>query len=106
MEIEYRVIFTAQAEKDLNEIEEYISEELHAPIAAERFTDAVENVVDHLSFLPQGYPKVRDDRLAARGYRWIGIHKNYVAFFTIDERDKIVNVERILYGRRDWMRIL
>jgi len=106
MEFEYRVILTTRAEKDLNEIEEYISEELHAPIAAERFTSAVESVVNNLTFSPRGHPKVRNDRLAAQGYRWIGIKRNYVAFYTIDEQAKEVWVERILYGRRDWMRIL
>jgi len=105
MELKYHVILTTQAENDLNEIVKYISEELHAPIAAERFTDAVENAVDNFAFSPRGYPKVRNDRLAAKGYRWVGI-KNYMAFYTIDEQAKAVWVERILYGRRDWQRIL
>ena len=105
MENEYRVILTTQAENDLTEIVEYISEELGAPQAAERFTAALEKTVDNLAFSPRGCPKVRNDRLAAKGYRWIGI-KNYVAFYTIDELAKEVWVERILYGRRDWQRIL
>jgi plasmid stabilization system protein ParE len=48
---------------------------------------------------------VRDERLAVMGFRILLI-KNYIAFYTIDEPNKIVNVERILYGRRDWQRIL
>jgi len=102
---DYRVRFTKRAESDLYEIDDYISNELNASIAAERFTDALERAIGTLSFSPQGFPKVRDDRLAARGYRWIGV-KNYMAFYTIDEQNKIVNVERILYGRRDWQRLL
>lgn len=39
------------------------------------------------------------------GYRKL-IVKNYIVFFTIDEPNKVVDVERILYGRRDWLRIL
>ena len=30
------------------------------------------------------------------------IIKNYIAFYRINEDEKIVNVERILYGATDW----
>ncbi|HBG16880.1 MAG TPA: hypothetical protein DDW93_08890 [Firmicutes bacterium] len=39
------------------------------------------------------------------GYRKL-IVKNYIVFFTINEKSKVVDVERILYARRDWLRIL
>jgi hypothetical protein len=32
--------------------------------------------------------------------------KNYLIFFTVNEGEKIVNVIRFLYGRRDWKNIL
>jgi len=105
MEFDYRVAVAKAAKADLMEIDNYIAIELNSPMAAANFADAVEKNLGSLSFSPHGHPKVRDDRLAAKGYRWIGI-KNYTAFFTIDEQSKTVNVERILYGRRDWQRIL
>jgi len=105
MDFEYLVMIMEPAEIDLGEIAWYISEELNAPAAARNMVLAIRKAISTLSFSPRGLPKVRDDRLAARGYRWIGI-KNYVAFYTIDEQNKTVHVERILYGRRDWMRIL
>ena len=55
--------------------------------------------------MPQKCPLVRDERLASIGYRKLLV-KNYVVFFTIDEKAKVVDVERILYARRDWLRIL
>jgi plasmid stabilization system protein ParE len=55
--------------------------------------------------MPQKSPAVRDDRLVSMGYRKLLI-KNYVVFFTIDEQSQVVNLERILYARRDWLRIL
>ncbi len=101
----YRVIFTEMAETDLNEIYEYIATDLKAPIAAMSFTHSLEETFNLLAFLPNTHPKVRDYRLSAMGYRWLGI-KNYMAFYTIDEQIKTVTVERILYGRRDWAQIL
>ena len=105
MEFDYRVIIMEPAEIDLGEIARYISEELNAPIAARNTVLAIRKAIATLTFSPQGLPKVRDDCLAAQGYRWVGI-KNYMAFYTIDEQNKVVNVERILYGRRDWIHIL
>ena len=58
-----------------------------------------------LSDMPQRCPLVSDDRLSQMGYRKL-IVKNYVVFFSIDEKNKVVDVERILYGRRDWIRFL
>lgn len=56
---------------------------------------------NYLSFSSQG----ANNRLAAKGRRWIGV-KNYMVLYTIDEQEKAVYVERILSGRRDWARIL
>jgi len=102
---EYRIIVTVPAESDLVDIHRYIAKELYGPASARNIVLEIRKALRTLSFSPQGLPKVRDDRLAARGYRWIGI-KNYVAFYTIDEQNKVVNVERILHGRRDWQRLL
>jgi plasmid stabilization system protein ParE len=55
--------------------------------------------------MPQKCPPVTDERLAVMGYRKLLV-KNYIVFFTIDEQSKIVDVERILYARRDWHYIL
>jgi addiction module RelE/StbE family toxin len=101
----YHVKLTEPAKTDLEEIDDYISNELSAPLTAEKMIDTIEEALAKLSFSPQSYSKVRDDRLSAKGYRWIGM-KHYLAFYTIDEPQKTVYVERILYGRRDWKRIL
>jgi plasmid stabilization system protein ParE len=101
----YRVDISGPAESDLRDIVRYISSELEAPITALNMLEAMENSLAGLSTMPHGYPKVRDERLAAMGYHILVIN-NYIAFFTINENEKVVDVERILYGRRDWKRIL
>jgi plasmid stabilization system protein ParE len=93
------------AQTDMVDIHRYISTDLSSPMTADKMIDTIEKALASLSFSPQSLPKVRDDRLAAKGYRWLGI-KNYVAYFTVDEQANVVNVERILYGRRDWQRLL
>lgn len=101
----YRVDITEPAENDLVDIVKYIASQLSAPFSALDMMDLLEEAMTGLSDLPQRCPVVWDERLSQMGYRKL-IVKNYVVFFSIDEKNKVVNVERILYVRRDWLRIL
>lgn len=101
----YKVNVSEPAENDLRDIVRYISAQLAAPITATKMMDAIEEAIGSLTDMPQKCPPVTDERLASMGYRKLVV-KNYIAFFTINEHSKVVNVERILYGRRDWLRIL
>ena len=101
----YKVDISASAENDLRDIIRYISAQISAPESALKMMDAIEEAVSGLMDMPQRCALVTDERLASIGYRKL-IIKNYIALFTIDEKNKVVDVERILYARRDWLRIL
>ena len=101
----YRVEVSEPAEKDLHDIVRYISSQLLAPMTAANMLDAIEASLTTLEDMPQKYAPVTDERLALMGYRKLLV-KNYIVFFTIDEKAKVVDVERILYARRDWLNIL
>ena len=101
----YRVEVSQPAEEDLRDIVRYISSQLSAPITAVKMMETIEEALSKLSNMPHSYPIVRDDRLASIGYRRVDV-KNYTAFFTIDEKKKVVNIERVLYARRDWANLL
>ena len=101
----YSIEISEPAENDLRDIILYISSQLSAPMTVMTMVDTIEGALLGLSEMPQKSPAVRDDRLVSMGYRKLLI-KNYVVFFTIDEQSQVVNLERILYARRDWLRIL
>lgn len=101
----YRVDVSEPAESDLRDIVRYIASQLSAPVSALHMMELFEETMTGLSDMPQRCPLVADDRLSQMGYRKL-IIKNYVVFFSIDEKNKVVDVERILYGRRDWLRCL
>jgi addiction module RelE/StbE family toxin len=101
----YRIDISKPAENDLRDIILYISSQLSAPMTATKMMDTIEEALLSLAEMPEKYPLVRDERLSSMGYRKLLI-KNYIAFYTIDELLKVVNVERILYARRDWLRLL
>ncbi|MCL1884419.1 MAG: type II toxin-antitoxin system RelE/ParE family toxin [Defluviitaleaceae bacterium] len=99
----FRVKHTEQSYDDLDGIIEYISEELFNPQAAERFYNNVAEKIERLKANPYMFPLYHDEKLNAKGFRFAVIG-NYLMFFAIDERDggnKIVNILRIIYGRRD-----
>ena len=105
MESSYNFRITDLAERDILEIARYIISELHAVEAAIKLVDEIDSVISALASMPQRYAFVLDERLRNLGYRKVNV-KNYIIFFCIDKDRHIVNIERILYGRRDWMRIL
>ncbi len=101
----YRVTVSEPAEGDLRDIVRYISAQLLVPMTAEKMMDAIEEAIASLADMPQKSPPITDERLASMGYHKLVV-KNYIAFFTIDEKTKVVDIVRILYARRDWLRIL
>ena len=101
----YRVDVSEPAENDLRDIIRYIASQLYAPISALHMMELLEEAMMGLSNMPQRCSLAADERLSQMGYRMLPV-KNYVVFFSIDEKNKVVDVERILYGRRDWQRIL
>ncbi len=101
----YDVRYAEPAENDLLDILRYISVTLMEPSTAQRMLYSIHTAINGLASMPQKCPSVDDERLVYLGYRKLHI-KNYIAFFSIDEKTYTVNVERILYARRDWLHIL
>lgn len=102
---QYRVDISEPAENDLLDIVRYITSQLSAPISALNMLEQLEEAMSGLNDMPQRYRLVADERLAQMGYRKLSV-KKYTLFFSIDETNKVVDVERILYTRRDWLRII
>ena len=101
----FEVNVTEPAEDDLRDIAIYISSQLNAPVTALNMIQTIKTAIARLETMPLSYPLVRDDRLAALGYRLLPV-KNYIVFYVVNEREKTVDVDRVLYGRRDWRSIL
>lgn len=101
----YKVDLAEPAERDLEDSIRYITLDLSAPISALNMMNIFEEAMAGLSELPQRYAPVADPRLAQLGYRKLLV-KSYLIIFSVDERDSVVNIERILYGRRNWLHIL
>ncbi|MCL1874689.1 MAG: type II toxin-antitoxin system RelE/ParE family toxin [Synergistaceae bacterium] len=97
----YKVIIAPSALEDLRDILRYVAQELASPETAVKTLDAIECAIFSLSDMPKIHALVSDDRLFALGYRKLNI-KNYIVFFIVNDAYKTVEVDRVLYARRDW----
>lgn len=97
------IYYSPEAMSDLDEIWEYIVSELCNPQAAENTVNHIVEAIDKL----EDFPEIGTPLSAVSGvesdYRFL-ISGNYMAFYRV--RDRNVYVDRVLYGRRDYLRIL
>ncbi|MGM0523302.1 MAG: type II toxin-antitoxin system RelE/ParE family toxin [Bacillota bacterium] len=101
----YNVELTEIAENDLLEIVKHITFQHSIPSSAHELMRIFEEAMRSLSISPERCPLIADQRLSQLGYRKL-IVKNYIFFFSINDKESIVDVERILYAKRDWLRFL
>ena len=92
-----------KAQKDMLEIKEYISEELGNPTAATNVLAKItKRFRDLMEFPLIGAPLSSVIKIET-GYRFL-VCGQYIAFYRYE--NDTVYVDRVLYGRRDFMRIL
>lgn len=104
----YNVHITSKAEKDLDDIVTYISEELKNPKAASRILEEFLEEKVNISDNPYMYPLSFDARLQAEGYHRFIFHRNYVALYLIDETEEKNNVwiMRIFNGKINYPKLI
>lgn len=101
----YKIEITELAQNDLDSIVEYIAVQLANPTAAGDFLNEVEKCYSYLHTNPLIYAKSNNARLEKEGYRK-ALVKNFILFFKVFEDEKIVIVYRIIYGGRDYLKLL
>jgi len=95
----YKLVVSELAHEDLCNTIAYIKDTLHAPEAATRFADQVQQCYERLKGNPMIYALCTDERLEKEGYRKVLI-KNYVLVFKVDNENKIVYIYRLFIGQK------
>jgi plasmid stabilization system protein ParE len=101
----YNVLITEPAEADLRGIAEYIALGLKEPLTAQNLIVKIGEAILELEKMPFRYPLVNNERLASQGIRMLLVD-NYIVFYIVSERNDSVTIIRILYGKREWSKIL
>lgn len=95
--------YSLEARNDLDEIWEHISFELCSPQAAENTVNKIMDTVDEL----ENFSEIGTILFSVTGiesdYRFL-TSGNYMVFYRVNGQD--VYIDRVLYGRRDYLRIL
>jgi len=101
---QFKVVITSDADKDMDEIFEYISQKLHVPNAAANLVERIYNALKYLSAMPKRFPLSRDSFLAKQGFHILPI-VNYLAFYVVDSAKKRVIVHRVISGKRNYTKL-
>ena len=99
----FEIRFSSRAIADLEEIKRYISDDLFNPQAASELIDLVFKKIRTLASLLQTGARVQTNIPVLQTYRFIPC-KHYLVFYRVEE--KSVSVIRILYARRNYLRLL
>ena len=101
----YKLLVSKEAHRDIDEITAYIAKELKNKQAAVRFLEDLENSYRNLAENPLLYALCSNERLSEKGYRKV-VLKHYLVLYRIDKTTKSVYVVRVIYGARDYAKLL
>lgn len=97
----YEIQLSMKAKNDLKSIIKYIKYELLEPTIALKYAQMIRQEIKKLEYLPKKFATISPEIIKYNNVRKLVI-KNYIAFYRIDENEKIVNIDRILYGSAEW----
>ena len=98
-----KIHYSPESRRDLDGIWDYIVSDLQNRSAAERVIDHIMDAVDPLkNFAEMGTPlsSIAD---IGTDYRFL-VSGNYMVFYRVQDND--VYIDRVLYGRSDYMSVL
>ena len=98
-----KISLSAEAERDLEQIKEYISVELGNPTAANRVLAKITKRISELSVFPELGAELGAIMPFPSDYRFL-VCENYLAFYLYEQN--MILVDRVLYGKRNWISIL
>ncbi len=100
-----KIEFTQTAQNDLRDIALYVLEESKEISVALRFVEELQNSVMQLGDFPLSGTCPKDRVLCSFGYRFV-VHKEYLIFYTVDDKKKVVYIEAVFNSKKDYTRVL
>lgn len=95
--------YSVESRRNLDDIWDYIVSELQNRVAAERVVNRILDAVDRLEDFAEMGALLSSVADVSGDYRFL-VSGSYMVFYRVNGRD--VYVDRILYGRRDFLRVL
>ena len=99
----FKVSYSKEAEKDLDDIYSYIANEKKDVINATRLIRKLIKVIDDLSFMADSYHFFQTEPFLSHEVRYFSEGKYCIFYKIIDDTAYVI---RIIYGARDIMTVL
>ena len=96
----YTVKLTNYVVEQLQEIDRYIAWSLLSPDVASNWMQRLKAEFASLGFMPNRYPLTEEEPWHTAGIHRMSV-KNYLVYYWVDERNQIVWITSVVYGRRD-----
>ena len=98
-----KIHYSPESRHDLDDIWDYIVSELQNRSAAEHVINRIMDAVDHLKNFAEMETLLSSIADVGTDYRFL-VSGNYMVFYRVQGSD--VYIDRVLYGRSDYMSIL
>lgn len=98
-----RIHYSLESRRDLDDIWDYIVSELQNRSAAEHVTNRIMDAVDQLKSFAEMGTLLSSIADVGSEYRYL-VSGNYMVFYRVQGND--VYIDRVLYGRSDYMSVL
>ena len=99
----YSVLLTPDAKNDVDVDVSYIAEVIGMRSSADMLLDDMQKLIETLRVSPKAHEVVRDEFLAARGYRKTVLGANMVLYLVDADRSEVV-ITHVVHGSRDYTR--
>lgn len=100
-----KINYTSQSRRDMDAIWDYISFELQNPTAAEHTISSIMDSIDQLELFAESGTLLSSISDASRDERFL-VSGKYLIFYHISYHGNEIYIDRVLYGGRDYLRIL
>lgn len=101
----YKIQFSKDAKKDLKDIYFYLKYDLQEPIIAKKLISKIKKQIFELEDNHSIYAIIKDEIIKKKAIRKIKVN-NYIVFYKVNENKNLVEIVRIMYGRRNWAKFL
>lgn len=101
----YAIKITEQAFEHLQNIKDYIANDLLVTETADRIMHGLEKEIRSLSEMPHRIKLTEEEPWHSRGIRKMRV-KNYYVYFWIDEKNNRVQIIAVIYTSRDQLKQL
>ncbi len=105
MNKKYSIIIEKYAQKDLESIYNYISNNLVNKDAAIKLLNKIIDKFDTVALFPKSAPLINNEYVKNKNIRKLLVD-NYIAFYEVDDIYKEIRIIRIMYGMQNYIDVL